>query len=93
LCPGLPWRIADLAIGCVIDTTGSAWKAFGAPQQRISHRYAALSKVWSRDSETRRVKARDRPAWIAITGLLRVSLLMLLLAALRVQRVEISYGE
>lgn len=33
------------------------------------------------------------PAWLAITGLLAVSLLVLALGAMRVRRLEISYGE
>ena len=39
------------------------------------------------------VSAEPTPAWLAITGLLGVSLLVLAIAALRVRRVEISYGE
>jgi ABC-type transport system involved in multi-copper enzyme maturation permease subunit len=39
------------------------------------------------------VSADPTPAWVAITGLLAVSLLVLVFAAVRVRRVEISYGE
>jgi ABC-type transport system involved in multi-copper enzyme maturation permease subunit len=39
------------------------------------------------------VSTDPTPAWLAIPGLLAVSLLVLAIAALRVRRVEISYGE